>query len=159
MPNITGVFLSEDESGIQVHIPMKMKRRGGRKEIIVPQSLQSVMPSRPVYQEALVIALARGHRWKEMLESGKYGSVTELATAIGADRSYVARLLRFTLLAPDIVEAILDGREPSGFPIGKLIGRMPASWEEQREKYGFRKAHEIRPLRTFHTSRCASEHS
>jgi len=137
MPDVTGISLSTDDSGIQVHIPMKMKRRGGRKEIIVPQSLQSVMPSRPVYQEALVVALARAHRWKEMLESGKYGSIIELASALGIDRSYMSRLLKFTLLAPDIVEAIIDGREPSGFAISKLISSIPDNWDEQRRKYGF----------------------
>ncbi len=136
MPDV-GISLSTDESGIRVHIPMKMKRRGGRKEIIVPQSLNSVMPSRPVYQEALVIAIARAHRWKEMLESGKYGSMIDLASAIGVDRSYMSRLLKFTLLAPDIVEAIIEGREPSGFAIGRLIGSVPDDWEEQRRKYGF----------------------
>lgn len=139
MSDVEGISLSTDESGIRVHIPMKLKRRGGRKEIIVPQSLQSVMPSRPVYQEALVVAFARAHRWKDMIESGKYGSITELASAIGVDRSYVARLLKFTLLAPDIVEAVIDGREPNGFSISKLISSIPDDWEEQRRRYGFTK--------------------
>lgn len=137
MPNLTGISISTSESGVQVHIPMKMKRRGGRKEIIVPHSLQLAVPSRPVYQEALVIAFARAHRWKEMLESGKYGSIIELATALGVDRSYMSRLLKFTLLAPDIVEAVIDGREPSGFAISKLIKAIPDNWEEQRKRYGF----------------------
>ena len=137
MPEVTGISLSRDESGIRVHIPMKMKRRGGRKEIIVPESLQSVMTSRSVYQESLVIALARAHRWKEMLESGKYGSIIELASATGVDRSYMSRLLKFTLLAPDIVEAIIDGMEPSGFSISKLISSVPDYWDAQRRKYGF----------------------
>lgn len=137
MSDVTGILLSTNESGVQIHIPMKLKRRGGRKEIIVPQSLQSVMPSRPVYQEALVVAFARAHRWKEMLESGKYGSITDLASTIGVDRSYIARLLRFTLLAPDIVEAILKGREPSSFVINRLVGTIPMDWEGQREVFEF----------------------
>lgn len=137
MQTMESISLSEDEGDIQIHIPMKIKRRGGRKEIIVPESLQSVMPSRPVYQEALVVALARAHRWKEMLESGMYGSIIELASAIGVDRSYMSRLLKFTLLAPDIVEAILDGREPSSFAINRLIGAVPMGWEEQRIFFGF----------------------
>lgn len=137
METITGISLSENEGDIQIHIPMKIKRRGGRKEIIVPQSLESVIPPRPVYQEALVVALARAHRWKEMLESGKYGSITELAFVLGIDRSYMSRLLKFTLLAPDIVEAILDGQEPSGFAINRLIGTVPMDWQKQRRKYRF----------------------
>lgn len=83
------------------------------------------MPSRPVYQEAIVIAFARAHRWKEMLESGKYGSIIELASVLGIDRSYMSRLLKFTLLAPDIVEAVIDGREPSGFAISRLTSSIP----------------------------------
>ena len=137
MEAITGISLSENDGDIQIHIPMKIKKRGGRKEIIVPQSLESVIPSRPVYQEALVVALARAHRWKEMLESGKYGSITELAFALGIDRSYMCRLLKFTLLAPDIVEAILDGQEPSGFAINRLVGAISMSWEEQYKQFGF----------------------
>lgn len=133
-----GITLTESGGDIQVHIPMKLKRRGGRKEIIVPQSLQSIMPSCPVYQEALVIALARAHRWKQLLESGKYGSIIELASALGVDRSYMSRLLKFTLLAPNIVEAIIDGLEPSGFSISKLISTIPDDWEEQRRKYGIK---------------------
>lgn len=89
------------------------------------------MPSRPVYQEAIVIAFARAHRWKEMLESGKYGSIIELASVLGIDRSYMSRLLKFTLLAPDIVEAVIDGREPSGFAISRLISSIPDDWDEQ----------------------------
>ena len=137
METITKISLLENEGNIQIHIPMKIKKRGGRKEIIVPQSLESVMPSRPVYQEALVVAIARAHRWKEMLESGRYGSITELAFALGIDRSYMCRLLKFTLLAPDIVVAVIDGSEPSSFVINKLISSIPDNWEEQRRKYGF----------------------
>ncbi|MCE5314051.1 MAG: hypothetical protein ABFD49_07250 [Armatimonadota bacterium] len=134
------VFESKGDS-VCVRIPMKIKTRGGRKEIIAPEGLRKFSsPGRTVYQEALVIALARAHRLNDLLESGKYGSVIEMAKAMGLERSYVARLLRFTLLAPDIVEAILEGREPSGFSIGKLISAIPTTWEEQREKYGFGEA-------------------
>lgn len=123
---------------LSIRIPMKMKKRGGRKEIIVPDGLRDyATPGRTLYQQSLVIACARGHRWKEMLNSGQYGSLHELAESVGVDQSYASRLLRFTLLAPDIVEAILDGREPSGFSVHQFARAVPEAWDEQREKYGF----------------------
>jgi hypothetical protein len=75
--------------------------------------------------------MARAHRWAELLESGRYGSWVEIAAAQGCDPSYVARLLRLTLLAPDIVESILTGTEPDGVSLAKLH-QLPLDWEEQR---------------------------
>jgi hypothetical protein len=130
-------FESKGDS-VCVRIPMKIKKRGGRKEIIAPEGLRKfASPGRTNYQDALVITLARAYRLNDLLESGKYDSVNELADAVGMHRSYAARLLRFTLLAPDIIEAILKGQEPSGFSINKLTTAIPVTWEEQREKYGF----------------------
>ena len=70
-----------------------------------------------------------------MLEEGRYRSAGELAEAEGVTRSFVNRLLRLTLLAPDIVEAILDGRQPKGMQIEELTRAMPIAWEEQRQRY------------------------
>ncbi|MFO7899447.1 MAG: hypothetical protein R6V58_10360, partial [Planctomycetota bacterium] len=68
-------------------------------------------------QQPIVIALARARRWQEMLDTGEVGSVTELGDRLDADRSYTARILRLNLLAPDIIEAILAGREPTGLSL------------------------------------------
>ena len=84
-----------------------------------------------------MIACVRGHRQKEMLISEKYKSLRELAESVGVDQSYASRLLRFTLLAPDIVEAIIEGREPSGFALHRFANAVPEIWEEQREMLGF----------------------
>ena len=73
-------------------------------------------------------------RWQEILDAGRYRSITEIAAALGLDRSYVGRILRLTLLAPDIVEAIVRGEEPSGLSLERLVRRIPAAWAEQREK-------------------------
>jgi len=88
-------------------------------------------------QEALVIALARAHRWQEMLDEGEVGSIAELGRSLGVDPTYVGRILRLTLLAPDIVEAILEGNEPSGLSLAKLTQSFPMLWDEQRERFGF----------------------
>ncbi len=132
---MNGVSIVEDEGGISVRIPMKMKRHGSRKEVTVPTGLDGVMENG--CDNAFAIAIARAYCWLEMLESGKYRSTREIAEALGICVTYLPRLLRFTLLAPDIVEAILDGREPDSFSQNKLVGAIPADWQEQREMWGF----------------------
>ncbi len=122
----------ESEQGVRVHVPMKFRKRSGRREIIVPDGLDSTQDSAPDYHEALVIAISRAHRWKKMLDDGRYGSIAELAQAVKINRHYLARLLRLTLLAPDITEAILDGREPDGMSLETLRKPMSMVWEEQR---------------------------
>ena len=110
---MTEIKLSPDGSTITVFVPMAWRRRGGRKVIVAPPGCDDWAPP-PKIDRALVKALARAHRWQRMLESGEYGTLAELADAERISRSYVCRVLRLTLLAPDIVERILDGRPTAG---------------------------------------------
>lgn len=119
---------------IVVDIPMQWKRRGGRKVIIAPDGSDDWAPAKPRHDETLIRALARAHRWKRMLEEGTRGSVSEIAEAEKIDRSYVNRLLRLTLPAPDIQESILDGRQPKGMRLKDLTRAMPSAWGEQRRR-------------------------
>ena len=89
------------------------------------------MPLQPQIDNALVKAIARAHRWKRMLEAGEYANLTELAVAEKINRSYVSRVLRLTLLAPDIVEAVLDGKQGPEITIAKLHEPFPVEWEAQ----------------------------
>ncbi len=82
-----------------------------------------------------MLAVVRGHRWKELLDSGRYPSIDALAARMGVNSSYVGRHLNLALLAPDIVEAIITGQEPNGLSLEKLH-RLPAEWEEQRRVLG-----------------------
>jgi len=127
--------VEDDGKTLRVHIPIQLKTRGGRKEVIVPGGRDGAQPE----NQALVIALARAHRWADLLESGDVTSLGELAAHVGVDPAYISRSLRLTLLAPDIIERILDGREPSGLSLAKLIRDVPSVWEEQRTKFGFPK--------------------
>jgi hypothetical protein len=77
--------------------------------------------------------LARARRWKCLLEDGKYRSAGELAEAEKIARNFVNRLLRLTLLTPEIAEAILDGRQAKGLQLAVLTGKLPSAWEEQRQ--------------------------
>jgi len=102
-----------------------MKRRGGRKQIVLPnQPLQS--------DNALLISLARAFRWKDLLEAGKYASIKELADDVGMSQSYVSKLLNFTMLAPGLVEAIVAGNEPDGLSMRRLRQGVPVRWDEQK---------------------------
>ena len=124
---------------VTVVVPMTIRRRGGRKQIIGPdgapvragQDSPGVETTRG--DPALVKALARAFRWRRMLEEGRYGSIRELAAAEGFDRAYVGRLLTLTLLAPDAVEAILDGRAKNGLNLKDLVGLGPPAWAKQPE--------------------------
>jgi len=129
--------LENTDTHVIVNIPMQMKRRGGRRQIVVPDTLMTEEESKPAYHESMVLAIVRAHRWQELLESGKYSTLTEIAQKAGVNPSYAARIYRLTLLAPDIIEAILEGREPDGFTMRKLAGRIPMYWEDQRRLFGF----------------------
>ncbi len=119
---------------ITVTVPIQMKKRGGRRRIIVPEQVQG--NSSRTYAESLAVSVARAHHWKRLIDSGKFASISELALAIGMNVSYAARIYRLTYLAPDIIEAILDGREPDGLSMRVLEHVKTVVWEEQRTAVG-----------------------
>ena len=122
---------------LTIRIPIRLQRRGGRKLIMTPEGVAA--PARkPRRDETLVKALVRAHRWRRRLESGQARSVTDLAEQESVTVAYVCRLLPLTCLAPDIVEAILDGRQPKGLRLAEMLGNGPGGWEEQRRAFGFR---------------------
>jgi len=123
------------DGGLHIRVPMALKRRGGRKEIVVAQGLPRRAKSALQPHSALVLAVIRGHRWKELLEIGRYPSIDALAARMGVNASYVGRHLSLALLAPDIVEAILMGQEPDGLTLEKLH-RLPLDWDGQRRMLG-----------------------
>ena len=123
---------------LRIHIPMHIRRMRGRKMIFAPQALDGGVPDSPSdVQGAVVQALGRAFSWSDAIEHGEFGSVTELAKALDMDNSYVVRILKLTTLAPDIIEAILNGEEPSGLSLARLIRTFPMDWEKQRVLFGF----------------------
>lgn len=124
--------LSRDGSILTVSVPFAVRKRGGRKLAMVPEDVAAWALPVPRIDNTLVKALARAFRWQRMLESGRFASVTELAEAEKINQSYLCRVLRLALLAPDIVEAILDGRPPAGLQLSLLLGPLPSEWTEQR---------------------------
>ena len=112
---------------ITVHVPFHMVKRGGRKEVQLPDGA----PVQRRTDNTLIKALARAFRWKRMLESGEFNTINELAEHEGIAPSYMTRVLRLTLLAPDIVEAILDGKQGPKMTLGRLLEPFPVEWCNQ----------------------------
>jgi len=114
---------------ITLHVPFRITKRGGRKLMIVPDGAECT-PC-PRIDSALVKALARAHRWQRMLDSGEFATIRELAEREGIAPSYMTRVLRLTLLAPDIVEAIMDGTQGPEVTLARLLRGFPVEWEGQ----------------------------
>lgn len=113
---------------LTVRVPLTIRRHGGRKAIVGPDGAE-IGPRPPRVDSALVKALVRAHRWRGVLESGAVGTVAELAAAEKINPSYVSRILRLTLLAPNIVEAILDGRQAPEVTLPALMEWVATEWE------------------------------
>jgi hypothetical protein len=125
--------VSRDGATLTVSLPLQFTRRGGRKQVVMPEGQSAPVRGRARIDSTLVKAIARAHRWQRMLESGAYASIAELASADRINPSYLARVLRLTLLAPDIVESILDGRhDPLCLSLDKLMKPFPIQWDAQR---------------------------
>jgi hypothetical protein len=114
---------------------LAIRHRPGRKTVVTPMT-DGVAPVTTRADPALVKALARAFRYQRMLDQGRYASISEMAEAERIERGYLGTLLRLTLLVPDLVEAILDGRQPEGVTLPALMGPFPVSWDEQREQAG-----------------------
>jgi hypothetical protein len=118
-------------SSITIRVPFTVRQRGGRKVVVAPEGT-GWAPPRAQVDSTLVKAIARAFRWRRALESGRYGTAKELAAAERVNLSYLCRVLRLTLLAPDIVEAVLDGRQPAVVTLPRLLEPCPEKWDEQR---------------------------
>jgi hypothetical protein len=128
---VTRATVSADGEAITVHIPITFRKRGGRKLVVTPDGAE--WAPRPRVDNAVVKALARAFRWRKMLDIGVYGTIDDLAKAKGIAKTYVSQVLRLTLLAPEIVEAILDGRQPAEIKLDDFLERFPLDWEGQRQ--------------------------
>ena len=110
-----------------IHVPFRVVKRGGRKEMVLPEGAAQA----PKPDNTLVKALARAFRWKRMLESGEFASISELAEKEGIAFTYMARLMRLSLLSPELVDAVMDGHQPAHITLANLMDPFPADWKEQ----------------------------
>ncbi|ARJ70355.1 hypothetical protein [Paracoccus contaminans] len=117
---------------VTLHVPFRLVKRGGRKEMQLP--VGTTQPRRT--DNTLVKALARAFRWKRMLDSGEFTTIVELAEREGIAPSYMNRILRLTLLAPETVEAILDGRPGPEVTLARVLVSFPVEWGKQALHFG-----------------------
>lgn len=132
-----GIVESRDEDGhIHITVPVQMKHRGGRKEMVVPESCGDGAGRCPE-NKALVVAVVRAHSWTRLMETGAFKTIEELAVRLKMDVCYIRRIMKLANLAPDIVHAILNGNEPGNLTINTLRKGVPLLWEDQRKQFGF----------------------
>ena len=116
---------------VTLHVPFRVVKRGGRKGMQMPDG--AAPPRRT--DSTIIKALARAFRWKRMLESGEFANIAELAEREGIAPSYMTRVLRLTLLAPDIVEAIMDGKQEPEVTLRRLLEPFTQEWAKQSEHF------------------------
>ena len=115
---------------ITVRVAFRVVKRGGRKEMILPEGAAQSRRA----DSTLVKALARAFRWKRMLESGDFATIAELAEREGIAPSYMTRVFRLTLLAPDIIEAILEGKQGPAVTLARVLEPFPLEWKAQKTR-------------------------
>lgn len=120
------------EQTVTVTVPFAIRKRGGRKLVITPDGTAQALAPRAHVDSALLKALARGFRWRKLLEAGEFSTIEEIAGAENINPSYISRVLRMTLLAPKIVEAILVGRQPEELTMTKAMQPFSVEWNRQK---------------------------
>ena len=118
---------------ISIEIPMAFKKRGGRKVIVLPDGSHGHPIPTATIDNTMIKAIARAFRWQKLLENGTYTCLDDIARSEKIGASFVSRYYRLVLLAPDIVEAILDGRQPAELTVKVLLKSFPITWNGQRD--------------------------
>ena len=116
---------------VTVTVPFAIRKRGGRTLVITPDGMAAAPTPRSRVDSALLKALARGFRWRKLLEKGDFATIEEIAEAENINSSYISRVRRMTLLAPETVEAILAGTQPAGLTRAKVMKPFPMEWQRQ----------------------------
>jgi hypothetical protein len=127
--------IDPDGSAVTVRVPLAIKNRGGRKVVVSPDGQRTWAPLQPRIDNTLLRAVVQAFHWKNLLEAGQFATVSELAAAEGLNRSYASHMLRLILLAPDLVEAILDGRQPPTMQLQPLMRWLPVEWDDQHAHF------------------------
>ena len=123
--------LSKDGRIMTVHIPITLRHQGGRKQVVTPAGATPWIPTSSRVDNTIVKAVVRANRWRDMLESGRYSTIRDLAKDEAINESYLGRILRLTLLSPTIIEAILEGRQPATLELDDLLQQFPIEWDQQ----------------------------
>ena len=124
--------MANAEDVVRITVPMTFKKRGGRKVIVMPDGSHGNPVPRATIDRTMVKAIARAFRWQRLLENGTYNCGDDIGKAEKIDASFISRVIRLALLAPDIVESILEGRQPTSLTLKDLMRPFPVEWNKQR---------------------------
>ena len=127
--------VSRDGRTMTVSIPISLRRQGGRRKVVTPSHAPFWSPQPARVDNTIVKALVRAHRWRGILEANLFSSVRELARAEKINESYLCRVLRLTLLSPALTEAILNGQQPEGLDLARLLKSLPIEWDKQEAAF------------------------
>jgi hypothetical protein len=126
----------DDGRTVTVRVSISIRKRGGRKLVLAPDGHGiTAAPIKRHIDNSIIKATARAFRWQAMLENGTCATISEISASEKINETYVGRVLRLTLLEPAIVEAILNGRQPTGLQLDRLMRRFPVGWREQRATF------------------------
>jgi hypothetical protein len=128
---------------VTIKVPFAVRKRGGRKLVLAPYGAPAP-PLAPQVDGTLVKAIARAFRWQKMLETDRYATIKEIAKAEKINPSYVSRVLRLALLAPNLVEGILIGKQTPKISIDNLMKPFPVEWAQQETNLGFPARRQVR---------------
>jgi hypothetical protein len=127
--------ISRDGRTMTVSIPISFRRQGGRRRVVTPSNAPAWSRPPARVDNTIVKALVRAHRWRSMLEANLFSSVRELAKAEKINESYLCRVLRLTLLSPMLTESILNGQQPEGLDLARLLKSLPIEWGKQEAAF------------------------
>ncbi|HEY2485446.1 MAG TPA: hypothetical protein VGI36_09875 [Candidatus Binataceae bacterium] len=120
------------DNALELTAAVAFKRRGVETKLVLPGLVQQNHSSR--CDPALIKAIARGRAWFEELATGRARSLEELAERDGITRRYIRRLVGLAFLSPQLVEAILLGRQPVDLTATRLTEvDLPLNWTEQHK--------------------------
>lgn len=134
--NLNNADPANDQT-INIFVPFIIKKRGGSAMIIIPKNIKKEqLPTS--FDEKMIKAFAKAYKWKNMLEEGKIGSLSQIALQENISGPYVSRVFNLNLISPKIVETIINGKQPRTLKLQDLLyGDIPLLWQEQEEKWGF----------------------
>jgi hypothetical protein len=135
-PKALHTILSRDGRTLTVRIPVSFQQHKGRKQVVTPPGAAPWMPCPARVDDTMVKAIVRAFRWRDMLESGRYCTIRDLAKAEAINESYLGRILRLTLLSPTFIKEILEGRQSPSLELDDLLSRFPVEWDKQIEWRG-----------------------
>lgn len=120
-------------------VPLAIKRRHSSK-LIVPPAGEKFVRTTSTFDLPLIRTVGKAFYWQKMIDTGEVVNATELARRFKLEPGWVSEVLRMTRLAPDIIRAVLDGRQPRHLNLHALRGRqaeVPIDWDEQRRLFEF----------------------